>query len=234
MGQTLILYLLGFTFLYIIFELGKFFYRILYSVNFSRTSRSFERVAGQPTILVFGDSLGFGTGASVPEKSLIGLLANDYPQATVVNYAVVGFSLHQIAHSLKTTGVGNIIIICGGGIDILFFKPLKQITKDITEIFALASKKGQKTIIVTALNPGLSTIFPWFLRGFYLRRSKKIGEIYELEAKNYPHLFVSNNLLINSVSSLPPWDEISSVDKIHPNDAGYRWAYGRVKPLLKK
>src|SRR6187402_3364078 len=73
-------------------EIIVFWRRIGRARRFAKVGRRFERrlSARSATVLVLGDSTGVGVGATLPEESVAGLLAADYPDAEVINVAVSG------------------------------------------------------------------------------------------------------------------------------------------------
>ena len=219
--------------LYLIFSLGYFFVCLFREIKIAKQSLPFNRdCANTSTIGIVGDSTALGVGASIPEKSLAGLLGNIYPKSTVINISANGFYLNQIADALERQDNFDLLVICGGGIDIIYLKNINQVREDIQRLFSIADTKSNKIIFITPLNLGLSSAFPWIVKKFYLRRSKRVGKIIKDEAQKFPKIFVSNNLEIDSQNLIPPWKEISSPDRIHPNDDGYRWVFERIKSKL--
>lgn len=216
---------------YLIFSFGYFFTCFIRGIKIAKQTIPFKRSGVDiSAIAIFGDSTALGVGASMPVKSLAGLLGSNNPQSAVINISTNGFSIGQIADVLeKENNNFDILFICCGGIDILYLKNNQQIQKDIQRLFSVANNKSSKIIIVTPLNLGLSSAFPWFLKKFFLHRSKKIGRIIQDEAQKFPKIFVSNNLMIDSSNLIPPWQKISAFDRIHPNDEGYRWVFDRIK-----
>ena len=220
-------FLLGLIF-YLAFSFGKFFFYVFHGIKMSQNTSLFEQKGGSPTIGIFGDSTGLGVGASVPEKSLAGLLGNKYPQSTVVNESTNGLYTKEISKVIKRQNHFDLLIICCGGVDVLYLKTMEQIRKDVRELFAIASCKSEKILVATPLNLGLSTAFPWFLRNLFLNRSKKVGRIFEEEAKAFANIFVSNNLGVDSPTLIPAWEVVSAPDRIHPSDVGYSWVFERI------
>lgn len=203
-----------------------------YSKNFSQTRKVFQRLSGEPTIFVYGDSTAFGVGSSSPEKSLAGLLGEYYPNATIVNRAGIGLTIEQITETMGINDSGELVIIGCGGVDLLYLKSPEYIRSCVKKLFSLATQKSNKVIVVTPLNPGLSTIFPRFISWFYIKRSNKIGQIFLEESKLFDNISVVN-LFTESNKTAPPWKSISAPDQLHPNDKGYLWTFEKMKPLLK-
>lgn len=233
MNTIFIFFIIGLS-LYLIFSFGYFFVCLLRGIKISKQTIPFKRNGvNTSTIGIFGDSTALGVGASIPEKSLAGLLGSSNPQTTIVNISTNGFSIGQIADVLEKQNNFDKLFICCGGIDILYLKNNHQVRKDIQRLFLIANNKSDKIIIVTPLNLGLSSAFPWFIKKFFLQRSKEIGKIFQDEAQKFPKIFVSNNLTIDSQKLIPSWQKISAFDRIHPNDEGYRWVFERIKSKVE-
>jgi len=98
-----------------------------YSRNFSQTKKVFERLSGEPTVIVYGDSTAFGVGSSSSEKSLIGLLGDYYPNATIINRARVGLTIAQVTETININDFGELVIIGCGGVDLLYLKSTEYI-----------------------------------------------------------------------------------------------------------
>ena len=219
---------------YLTFSFGYFFICLFRGIKIAKQTIPFKRNGlNTPTIGIFGDSTALGVGASVPEKSLAGLLGSSNPQTTIVNISTNGFSIGQTANVLEKQNNFDMLVICCGGIDILYLKNNNQVRKNIRRLFSTANNKSDKIIIVTPLNLGLSSAFPWLIKRFFLSRSKKVGQIFKEEAQKFPKIFVSNNLEISSKNLIPPWQKISAFDRIHPNDDGYHWVFERIKSEVK-
>jgi len=219
--------------IYIMASFVLFAVYIIRSIRLTKYAKKFLRYSGSPIIAFFGDSTGYGVGASCPEKSLAGLVAQANPRSTIINDCKNGLYVKQLIKIINKRRVFDFLIICCGGIDILKLRKYSNFQKDIRELLAVASKKGDKVILITPINLGFSLAFPWFLRGFYRNRSRKIGLIIKKESKKFSNVFVLNNLLLEDTNTIKSWKAFSALDRIHPSDIGYAWVFKKLKAKIK-
>jgi hypothetical protein len=89
---TAALLLSSFALVGVLLEVAVFLRGVDRARRFAKAGQRFERrlSAKGATVLILGDSTGVGVGATLPEESIAGLLAADYPDADIVNVAVSG------------------------------------------------------------------------------------------------------------------------------------------------
>ena len=89
----------------------------------AKLATAFERHAAQPArrVLIIGDSLAVGCGASRPEESIAGLIAQEFPDVTIVNRARNGARTAEATAQLRVDGDAryDAILISVGGNDVL-------------------------------------------------------------------------------------------------------------------
>src|SRR5277367_6022713 len=76
----------------VLVQLALFWRGVQRARTLAAQGRRYERRLASKglAVLILGDSTGVGVGASMPEESIAGLLAADYPQADVVNISESG------------------------------------------------------------------------------------------------------------------------------------------------
>jgi lysophospholipase L1-like esterase len=215
--------------IYIWLSFVLFFVYIIKSIKLAKVAKNFVRYSGSPIIAFFGDSTGYGVGASCPSKTLAGLVGEKNLRSTVINDCKNGASIGKTIEILKHQKRFDVIFLCCGGIDILRFKKYSQIQKDVKELLEVASTKSDNIIFVTPINLGLSMAFPWFLKIVFWNRSNKVGMIIKKETKRFSKIVLINNLLISDIKSIPLHKNVSAPDRIHPNDDGYAWVFNKLK-----
>ena len=232
--DVVFLFILCVFFLYLFYRFEYFVVCLIRAIINGYKDKPYNRNKGKPIIGIFGDSTGVGVGASKPENSLGGIIGRHYPKSTIINKAVNAYSVKKTIKVLEKEDKFDLIILCCVGIDILYFRNFKNIKKDLSKLFTIANKKSDNILYITPLNVGLSTIVPWFLKKYFLNKSKKIGLFIEKEILKYPNIVVENNLLIEHDCLVPNFDKISALDRIHPNNLGYLWVYYKIKTRLPK
>ena len=164
------------------------------------------------TVVVFGDSLAAGIGAT-SGNDIVGHLERDLGQ-TVINLGVSGDTtadgLARMDRLLATDP--RVVVILLGGNDALKKVPIKTVFQNLEEIVKTLTDRGIGVVLVGEPG-GLS--------------SKSYEKEYEKIAKKYRTFYVSNIL-----SGLIGRAEYMS-DAIHPNDRGYALAAARITPVVK-
>jgi lysophospholipase L1-like esterase len=166
------------------------------------------------TVLAFGDSLTFGTGASPAEsypaqlQSLIG--------RKVVNAGVPGeISADGLARLPEVLGEVNpkLLVLCHGGNDFLRKLGEAQAAANVRAMIKLAKDKGIGVVLIATPKPGLSIAPP----DFYAELAKEFSIPFNDD--------VLRGILRDN--------ELKS-DLIHPNARGYAQFAETVAKLLKK
>jgi len=166
------------------------------------------------TILAFGDSLTFGTGAS-PESSYPVILKS------LINRSVV---IHGVPGEVSRDGLSRLpavldevqpklLLLCHGGNDFLQKQPEADVAANVRAMVKLAQDKNIDVVIIATPRPGFRVNVP----DFYAAIAKEFSIPIETE-------ILRDILTDNSLKS----------DLIHPNAAGYRKLAERIAELLKK
>lgn len=165
------------------------------------------------TVLAFGDSLTFGTGARA-EDSYPAVLA----QLISRNVVRAGIPGEQTAGGLARLPAvldehrPKLVIVCLGGNDMLRKQPQSAIEANLREILKTIRSRGIDMMLVGVPAPGLITSAP----EFYAKLAQEFGIPYE-------------GKIVTSVLYSP---ELKS-DPIHPNADGYRKMAEAIAKLLR-
>lgn len=177
-------------------------------------------------ILVLGDSTGYGTGADSIEDTLVGRFAHDFPLVEVDNYAVNGSVTNNLIHQLENVGNKsyNLTIISSGGNDTWKMTNLNHVERDLRIAVAKAKEiSGGNVALIIYNNDASGPVFPYFVRGLILRRTRLINGIYTRVA-------VETNIQAVPVfldgEKCP--SNFFSRDGLHPSSEGYRIMYIRL------
>lgn len=165
------------------------------------------------TVLAFGDSLTFGTGAQ-PEESYPTVLAGMLG-CTVVNAGVPG----------EVTGVGlarlpalldenepDLVILCHGGNDFLRHQNREETRANLHRMIASVKERGIDLILIGVPEPGLLVSTAPFYRG--------LAEEFMVP---YDEDIIREILTDRALKS----------DQVHPNAAGYRRLAEAVAALIR-
>ena len=163
------------------------------------------------TVVVFGDSLAAGTGASASGDIASRLEAQLGRE--VINLGVPGDTTADGLARTETVLAADphVVIMILGGNDAIRRTPIEETFSNLAEMITQFHKAGAAVILVGA--PG----------GFYGNQYEKE---YERLAKTHRTFYLPNIL-----SGLIGRSEYMS-DLVHPNDAGYAIAAERLLPLV--
>jgi lysophospholipase L1-like esterase len=181
-------------------------------------------------ILVIGDSTGYGTGADKVEDTLLGRFAHDFPNVEVNNYAVNGSVTNNLIKQLEKVHDKNynLTIISSGGNDTWKMTNLQDLERDLRIALSMAQAiTGNNIALIIYNNSASGPVFPFFVRGLILKRTRLINEIYTR---------VGNELNLQTVPIFLPGEKCPanffSRDGLHPSSEGYRIMYIRLWAAL--
>lgn len=171
-------------------------------------------LSADATVLAFGDSLTFGTGA--PAES-------SYPAQlkSLINRNVVA---HGVPGEVSADGLARLptvldevqpklLLLCHGGNDFLRKLPEAEAAANVRAMVKLARDKNISVAIIATPKPGFGISVP----DFYLAIAKEFSIPIETDV-------LKDILTDNSLKS----------DLVHPNAAGYKLLAERVAALLRK
>lgn len=187
------------------------------------------------SVLVIGDSTGYGTGASKPEDSVAGRLSKDFPHASIENRSINGLKISgaiSILERVHEEDRYHVVLLQIGGNDVLYFSSQEEVRREMRELFALAKKHSDNVVMMSTGDIGTAPAFGPLLSFFYHRRTLSFREMFMEEAKKagvqYVDLYVEKK---DDPFALDPWKYHSS-DGLHPTSAGYALWYEKLKPVI--
>ncbi|MBS1155052.1 MAG: lipolytic protein family [Proteobacteria bacterium] len=171
-------------------------------------------LAANATILAFGDSLTYGTGAQ-PAENYPAVLAT-LTARQVINAGVPGETSADGRERLDQTlneSRPALLILCMGGNDFLRKVPEAETVENLRAMLELAKSRRIPTLLIATPRPGLGIAVP----AFYAELAKQYA--IPLEAKSLEEILASRDL---------------KSDLIHPNATGYRQLAEAVAEVLKQ
>ena len=173
-----------------------------------------ERLSADATVLAFGDSLTFGTGAAEDESypaQLEKLIGRRVMRAGVPG-EVTAQALARLPGALDEHSP-RLLLLCIGGNDFLRRLGNAQAERNVREMVKLARGRGVAVLLIGTPEPGLTVSPP----GFYA----DIARDFKLP---YDAATIGKVLKDASLKS----------DPIHPNARGYRVIAERLAEQLKQ
>jgi lysophospholipase L1-like esterase len=199
----------------------------------ARVSSAFERHAGTggPRVLFVGDSIAVGCGAARPEDSIAGLIAQEFPDVTIVNRARNGARTIEAIEQLKAEGDAkyDVILMNVGGNDILKRTPFESLPAQIDALLAEARQRSDCVICTTSPNIGLVPMFFAPLSWWLTLRSRQLRDLFAEAAGKHGAHYVN----FFHPRSTDPFSRDAhryyAQDRLHPSTDCYRYVYATLR-----
>lgn len=194
-----------------------------------QNTKPFERKGNtSQKILILGDSLAFGTGTSSPDKSVAGLVASRFPDATVINKAVNGKRTAQLATEVQNINENyDFILIIIGGNDIL--RPwlnLHTSAQNLQAIYSTASKHSSKVVALTTGDLKYTSFFLWPANYYFSARSVELRNSAKKIASSLPNVTYIDLVERNKHVKFDNLKE--SPDHLHLSDDGAKYWFEAI------
>jgi lysophospholipase L1-like esterase len=163
---------------------GKATRRIGIATQLTRLSRPFNATpaAPQASLLIVGDSTALGTGASTPEASLAGRIAQRYPSLAICNLAGASACFETIADQLAQAGRHDLILIAGGANDVMRFTSARRLARSVELVLSRAAPQAGKVLVMPAPNVGNAPFFPPPLSWLFSHRARALHRLVRANA----------------------------------------------------
>lgn len=173
-------------------------------------------------LLIVGDSTGVGTGASSPQASLAGLLAQAYPRLQIDNRARDGATFAGVIEQLEAaTARYDLVLVQAGGNDVIRLRKLDDVRADIERVATLARARGRRVLLMPAGNVGNAPFFfppaSWLMTS----RARSLHGFVREAATRHQAAYI-NLFKDKAKDPFAQQPELNAADGLHPSDAGYR------------
>jgi lysophospholipase L1-like esterase len=202
------------------------------------SGRRFERrsTTQGASILVLGDSTGVGVGANLPEESIAGLLATDFPDANIVNISESGARVsHTVEQARRCVDLGlrfDMAVLHVGGNDIVEATPNERLTADCDALLIELARVARRTVWLGPPNLGWAPVFPvgysWVMRA----RSKVAIAVFSNCAHRHGAAFVDFSAPSHATHFGRRRREHFAADGFHPNSSSYRYGYAAAREAM--
>lgn len=189
----------------------------------ARASEPLQAAPAQPAfkLLVVGDSTAVGTGAGTPQRSLVGLVAQAHPDWAIVNRGRDGAKFADIAGQLEGAGRHDLVLILGGGNDVIRLTPRDTLEAQIALALQRASAIAPRVIVMPAGNVGNAPFFfaPW--SWWMTSRSRTLHALVRdaAQAQGATYVNLYKERADDPFAQRP--QQLHAADGLHPSDAGY-------------
>lgn len=208
------------------FETIRIVRRSMYAKYGAKKTKPFisEKDTYTKTILLVGDSIAYGVGASAPQFSLAGTIEKEYPAHKVHVRAQPGSGTSSLLQFLKEAEqvqkTYNTIIMFSGGMDIIKGLNGDAYKNNLEHAFKKAKQMSPHVIYISPPNVGLAPIFKFPFRYIFSRRAKHFTHVAEVATNNYSITHI-NLFRTKHEDHLKQDKNLYAKDLSHPNDKGY-------------
>jgi lysophospholipase L1-like esterase len=179
-------------------------------------------------IAVAGDSTAVGTGARHARDTLAGMLAADFPRASVVNVAQVGARVTDLPRQLAALpGAADALLISIGGNDVLRMTPRRALESHVAAALDAAHACARLVVLVTSPNVGLAPAFFWPMGTLLSERARKVRDVLRDACARSGAHHVDFFEEERDLFSADP-DRFFAPDLLHPSGTSYRYCYGVI------
>ena len=221
-----------------LFEAATFWRGVCRARSFAAAGRRFERrlSARHAAMLILGDSTGVGVGATLPEESIAGLLAADYPDADIVNVAISGTrvadAIAQVHRCLEAGLRFDLALLHVGGNDVVADTPLHRLADDCDTLLRELGRLAVRTAWLGPPDLGLAPLFPRPYAWVMGSRSRAASQVFSAAAARHNVVFIDFSAPSHVAYFRKRRRDHFAIDGFHPNSASYKYGYATTRQML--
>lgn len=219
-------------------EVALFWRDVKRARSLAALGRRFERrlAARGTTILVLGDSTGVGVGAALPEESIAGLLAADYPEADIANISESGARVADaVAQARRCNEAGlhvDVAVLHVGGNDVVRATPTDKLVESCDQLLLELRRLATRTVWLGPPNVGLAPLFPMPYSWIMAVRSRAASAVFAECAARHKVSFVDFSAPSHATYFRKQRRRHFASDGFHPNSSSYRYGYAVAREAL--
>ncbi len=201
-----------------------------------------------PLIVTFGDSTCIGVGATLPEKSLVGLIGATLPETTLLNRWTIWATMETTAEEIKKykkdfpqRKVDRLFLILWGNdiTDNLLSSKDGFSEKAKRRFFRLIEQAVSLCPDVVYITPGNIWATFWLTWVLWtqifrsmLTTKSRVFDIIAHDVAEEKGIWISSNFREPHLDPIRTKRDLAASDGIHPSDLGYKMAFGRLQKIL--
>ena len=216
-------------------EMALFWHGIRKARSLAAQGRRFERrraaqeAATGPAILVLGDSTGVGVGARLPEESIAGLLASDFPNADIVNVSESGARVvDTIAQARRCNAQGlhfDVAVLHVGGNDVVRATHVDKLAGSCETLLLELARLAHRTVWLGPPDLGIAPLFPPPYSWVMSARSRAASAVFSQSAARHGVSFIDFSAPSHATHFGRRRRKHFASDGFHPNSSSYRYGY---------
>lgn len=191
---------------------------------------------GAGSILLIGDSTGYGTGASRTSESVAGRLGADYPDYKISNNSVNGRKIEGALDAVADFNESDqydLVLLQIGANDLIAQREPDAVVSDMQQLIEQVMAHTDQIVIVSAGNIGATSAFSGEQATELEQNSRQYDQQMKAVAESHQGVhFVS---LFDEPADDPFVTQpkvYTSIDGLHPTSAGYAVWYQKMRPHL--
>jgi lysophospholipase L1-like esterase len=183
----------------------------------------YERIIpnSEAKILIIGDSLGYGIGASQPEKSVAGLLSQRFPNASIINKSRIGATVASLSKNIEqdVDGTYDSVFLFIGGNDVARTgTDMLSVRADLQKVYDFISPRASKVFVYPNLDFDRLGITSMWSKSYLTNRSDIFYKDIESLKGNYPNIIFTDTYYADPELVRKGL----AADGYHLNDLGYK------------
>ncbi len=184
-------------------------------------------------VLVVGDSVGAGVGATSFETSVVGRVGNELSKSNNVrlnNLSVSGYKMNNVLDTKIPDDKYDLVLLIVSSNDLFHMTNMDRFKKDADFVLGKYSKVSKKVIII---GPGRlfdARAIPLVIKPIFRLMADRYSDELALLSKKYPN--VTHVSPIKTSLSMMQYGYTGASDRFHPNDEGHRFWFDLIKPSL--
>lgn len=189
---------------------------------------------GAGSLLVIGDSTGYGTGASKSEDSVAGRLGADYSWYRIQNNSKNGRKATEALEVARNVSDDyNVILLQLGANDLLNGSSVDEVVGTMRELITTLQPRTEHIVIITSGNIGGAPRFDEEkVKKFDAISREYTNAMIELANEYQDVQFVPLYAELTEDVFVKAPEEYMAFDGLHPTSAGYGLWYERAKPYF--
>jgi lysophospholipase L1-like esterase len=211
---------------------ADFAWRVARARRGARGAHAFERTLPHAArrVLIVGDSTAVGLGAVEPAATIAGRIAAEFPQAEVVNRAVLGARVDDVTAQLASAGDGfDVVLIAAGGNDVIRGTPPGTLAFALARAIGRARRHGARVVVANSANVGAAPLFFWPLGPLFTRRSLRVRAVFARVCRAQRACFVNFTWTTRRDPFRRDRARYFAADGLHPTADAYAHCFAVLK-----